>query len=83
MVEQTLDQFRNMFCGVVRKKVTLQDTHDPGHIQRRSRIDAAEMAHHDIAIFFQGRKLKEISAKARGEEPKSRWGRKGPRGQKD
>lgn len=32
---------------------------------------------------LQGRKLKEISAKARGEEPKSRWGRKGPRGQKD
>lgn len=32
---------------------------------------------------LQGRKLKEISAKARGEDPKPRWGRKGPRGDKD
>ncbi|WP_414642121.1 hypothetical protein [Brevundimonas sp.] len=27
---------------------------------------------------MQGRKLKEIAAKARGEEPKRRWGRKAP-----
>jgi hypothetical protein len=27
---------------------------------------------------MQGRKLKEITAKARGEEPKRRWGRKTP-----
>ena len=27
---------------------------------------------------MQGRKLKEITAKARGEEPKRRWGRKKP-----
>lgn len=32
---------------------------------------------------LQGRKLKEISAKARGEEPKPRWGRRGRRGEKD
>ena len=28
---------------------------------------------------MQGRKLKEITAKAKGEEPKRRWGRKAPR----
>ncbi len=28
---------------------------------------------------MQGRKLKEITAKARGEEPKRRWGRKTPK----
>ena len=28
---------------------------------------------------MQGRKLKEITAKAKGETPKPRWGRKGPR----
>ncbi len=27
---------------------------------------------------MQGRKLKEIAAKARGEAPKRRWGRKAP-----
>ena len=27
---------------------------------------------------MQGRKLKEITAKANGEEPKQRWSRKGP-----
>jgi len=27
---------------------------------------------------MQGRKLKEITAKAKGEEPKRHWGRKGP-----
>ena len=28
---------------------------------------------------MQGRKLKEITRKAKGEEPKRRWGRKAPR----
>ncbi|MBX9615883.1 MAG: hypothetical protein K2X25_09840 [Caulobacteraceae bacterium] len=32
---------------------------------------------------MQGRKLKEITAKAKGETPKRRWGRKGPEAASD
>lgn len=69
-----LSEWEEEFLGSVAERVKTYG---------RAFADPDKGAPGTILSMMQGRKLKEISAKAKGEEPKRRFGRKPPRTRTD
>ena len=66
----TLSDWEDEFIGSVSERVKTYG---------RAFADPEKGAPGQSLSAMQARKLKEIAAKAKGEPPKRRWGRKGPR----
>ena len=65
----SLSEWEGEFLGSVEERVKTYG---------RAFADPDKGAPGTVLSAMQGRKLKEITAKANGEEPKRRWGRKAP-----